>query len=231
MRTQSDIQAVVFDLDGTLLDRRRSFDTFVREQWARFSDSLRAVAPDEYAQTLIRLDRGGYAPRGELFTGLIARFALPSGLADDLLIDYRAGFPRACVLFPDVVETLAALRASHLKLGLITNGSVSMQSRKLEWLRLSSSFDVILISAAEGVSKPEPEIFHRALERLQADPARSIFVGDDPEIDIAGARGAGMQAVWRRDPTVSRTVEADATIEGVGDLLRLLGLGAPGEKV
>jgi putative hydrolase of the HAD superfamily len=225
---RSDIQAVMFDLDGTLLDRRQSFERFVRDQWTRFSGNLGAVHSDQYVHALIELDRDGYAPRRELFTGLIGQFALPSDLANTLLVDYRAGFPSACLLFPDVVPTLAALRASGLKLGLITNGSVRMQSRKLECLALSSTFDAILISEAEGMSKPDPQIFNRALDRLHADPARSIFVGDHPEVDLAGARTVGMHAVWRRDPTVSRVVEADATIDEVGDLLRLLGLAPRG---
>jgi putative hydrolase of the HAD superfamily len=82
------IQAVIFDLDGTLLDRRRSFERFVRDQWQRFADCLRAVDREQYVQSLIELDRDGYAPRRELFTGLIAQFELPSGLAETLLNDY-----------------------------------------------------------------------------------------------------------------------------------------------
>jgi putative hydrolase of the HAD superfamily len=226
---RSDIQAVVFDLDGTLLDRRRSFERFVRDQWERFSHALSVVHPDTYVQLLIQRDRDGYAPRQELFTGLVAQFELPATLADSLLSDYRAGFPSACVLFPDVTATLAALRAAGFKLGLITNGSLRMQSRKLECLSLSSSFDVILISAAEGLNKPDPAIFHRALQRLDIDPADAIFVGDHPDVDIRGARAAGMQTVWRRDPTTSEVVEADATIAEVGDLLTLLGL-EPGSR-
>jgi putative hydrolase of the HAD superfamily len=222
--TLEKLQAVVFDLDGTLLDRRASFERFIRDQRERFAQPLQAVLPDIYVQTLIRLDRNGYAPRSELFAGLAAQFDLPAALADELLMDYRAGFPGACMLFPGVHETLAGLRASGLKLGLITNGSVSMQTRKLEHLSLSSSFDVVVISAAEGVSKPDPQIFHRALARLQADPARSVFVGDHPDVDVAGARAAGMRAVWRRDSTVPRLVEADATIEEVEDLLAVLGV-------
>lgn len=218
----SNIQAVVFDLDGTLLDRRTSFEQFVRNQWDRFSDSVGPVEPDEYVRTLIRLDRDGYAPRRDLFTGLVARFELRIELAETLLTDYRARFASACRLFPDVLETLAALRASGFALGLITNGSVRMQSQKLEYLSLSPSFDTILISAAEGVSKPDPEIFHRALARLQVDPARSVYVGDHPDVDIAGARAAGMHAVWRRDPNVSEPVSADAIIDEVGELLTLL---------
>ena len=218
----ADIQAVVFDLDGTLLDRRRSFERFVRDQWERFAHVLQTVDQEQYVQTLIERDRDGYAPRKELFTGLIAQFELPSGLAETLLNDYRAGFPSACLLFPDAAQTLSSLRASGLKLGLITNGSVRMQSRKLECLALSPMFDTILISDAEGISKPDRQIFHRALERLHANPAQAVFVGDHPEVDVAGARAAGMQAIWRRDPRVSRMVDADAVIEELGDLLTLL---------
>ena len=89
-------------------------------------------------------------------------------------------------------------------------------------------FDTILISDAEGISKPNRQIFHRALERLNANPAHAVFVGDHPEVDVAGARAAGMQTIWRRDPRVSRLVEADAVIEELGDLLTLLGLERTG---
>ena len=224
MQLRSDIQAVLFDLDGTLLDRRRSFAQFARNQWDRFASSLRLVDADLYVQRLIRRDQDGYAPREELFAGFVHEFDLAPALAEDLLTDYRASFPSSCLLFPDVTETLVAIRLSGLKLGLITNGSVRMQSGKIECLSLASMLDAILISAAEGISKPDPEIFRRALQRLAADPGRAVFVGDHPEVDVSGARSAGLQAVWRRDPTDSRVVEADATIESIGELLPLLGL-------
>ena len=226
MRRLRAVEAVVFDLDGTLLDRRLSFERFVRDQWTRFSSDLRSIDPEEYVRTVVELDRDGYAPRAELFAGTLARFALPSDLGRTLLQDYRAGFPGACVLFPDAGRTLSALRAAGLKLGLITNGSVRMQSAKLKCLALTPAFDTILISDAEGISKPDPEIFRRALERLGTNPEQAVFVGDHPEVDIAGARSAGMQAVWRRDRAWSRMVEADAIIDHLQELLSLLDLEA-----
>ena len=86
---------MVFDLDGTLLDRRRSFERFVRDQWERFAYVLRSVDQEQYVQTLVERDRDGYAPRREAFTGTIAQFELPSVLGETLLSDYRAGFPGA----------------------------------------------------------------------------------------------------------------------------------------
>src|SRR5688500_7400757 len=97
----TDIRAVVFDPDGTLLDRRRRFERFVRDQWKRYAHCVRTVDQDQYVQTLIERDRDGYAPRKELFSGMIVQFELPSGLAETLLSDYRTGFPSACLLFTD----------------------------------------------------------------------------------------------------------------------------------
>lgn len=224
MRRLIALQAVVFDLDGTLLDRRLSFERFVRDQWERFSRALQSVDREQWVHTLIERDRDGYAPRKALFAGTLARFELPLDLAETLLEDYRVGFPSACVLFPDAAPTLLSLRAAGLKLGLITNGSARMQNSKLRCLGLAHIFDAVLISDAEGVSKPDSEIFRRALERLRTEADHAVFVGDHPEVDVSGARRAGMKAVWRRDRGLSRTVEADAIIEQLGDLLELLGV-------
>jgi len=214
------IHAVIFDLDGTLLDRHQSFERFVRDQWTRFARALHPVGQDDYVRVAIELDREGYGPRRGLFTGTVAQFGLPAALAETLRSDFRAAFPGACVLFPDALPTLAALRAAGFKLGLITNGSVRMQSRKLECLSLPVRFDTVLISDAEGVSKPDPEIFRRALERLGVDAAHACYVGNHPDVDVAGARATGLKAVWRRDPFLSPPAEADGVIEELGDLLR-----------
>ena len=71
-RMLADLQAVLFDLDGTLLDRRRSFEHFIRDQWKRFFSSTQTVDLEPYVETLIELDRDGYTPRKELFTGMAA---------------------------------------------------------------------------------------------------------------------------------------------------------------
>ena len=213
------IRAVIFDLDGTLLDRHASFELFARDQWRRFAAVLHPASEDEYVAAVTERDREGYGRRGELFTGTVAQFGLPMALADTLRNDFRAGFARACVLFPDAMGPLERLRAAGYRLGLITNGSVRMQSRKLEHLALVPMFDTILISDAEGVHKPDAEIFRRALERLGVDAAQACYVGNHPEVDVAGAQAVGLRAIWRRDPFLAPPPQADAVVETVGDLL------------
>jgi putative hydrolase of the HAD superfamily len=94
-----------------------------------------------------------------------------------------------------------------------------MQSAKLECLALPAMFDTVLISEAEGVHKPDPEIFRRALERLGVDAPRACYVGNHPDVDVAGAKAAGLKAVWRRDPFFEPPAMADAVVDTVGDLL------------
>jgi putative hydrolase of the HAD superfamily len=102
-----------------------------------------------------------------------------------------------------------------------------MQQAKLSALALASAFDAVLISEAEGLSKPDPAIFHRALERLGVAPGHAVFVGDHPDFDVAGARAAGLRAVWRPGSLARPPVAADAAIEHLGDLLDLLGCPRP----
>jgi len=228
MNRTAPIRALLFDLDGTLLDRKRSFSEYAGVQWENFGLQAFGVERDRYVSAAIELDRNGHEPRERLFRGLVERFDLRPTLATELVEDFHSGFPSACYLYPDVLPTLRVLRAQRLRLGLITNGPESMQRRKIEHLGISSHLDVMLISGVEGVSKPDPAIFERAAERLGVRVEEAAFVGDHPEADVGGARRAGMRAIWRRDPASGDVATADAVIEEIGEVLDvLLAWGAP----
>ena len=107
-------------------------------------------------------------------------------------------YPNHCHPPEDCFSTLGALREDGIKLGIITNGPVSWQMRKIEKTGVASFFNAILISDAEGIQKPDPRIFQRAMERCGVASQESMFVGDHPEADIAGARNAGLLPVWKR---------------------------------
>ena len=92
--------------------------------------------------------------------------------------------------YADVAPALAALRAL-LPLGVITNGNAD-----LEVIGLHHHFNVTLASARFGRAKPDPAIFLAACEAMGVAPADAVYVGDDLRLDVQGAQGAGLRAVW-----------------------------------
>ncbi len=119
---------------------------------------------------------------------------------DGTLMDDDASW-RRCVaatadvpLFDDVIECLDALRG-RFRLGVLTNGSTATHIPKVEASGLRDCFGSVTTTDV-GAGKPLPAIFDHALATLDAAPSRSVYVGDSPARDVAGANGAGMTSVW-----------------------------------
>lgn len=149
-------------------------------------------------------------------------FGFSPALSETLAADYFVSYPRFCVRFPHIVETLTLLRIRRLKLAIVTNGATSLQAAAIQSLKIAHLFDAIVISEAEGVRKPERRIFDLTLERLGVGPAHAVFVGDHPETDIRGAQDAGIRAIWKRDPYWGPCLFADAVIDELDELPGIL---------
>lgn len=81
-----------------------------------------------------------------------------------------------------------------IRLGVVSNSEGQLDSL-FGRLGLSRHFEHVVDSALEGVRKPDPEIFRRALERFGVKAERSLYAGDIPQVDVDGARAAGLDAV------------------------------------
>ena len=103
-------------------------------------------------------------------------------------------YQSSMVLFDDVAATLDDLKQRGIILGLISNVDTDMTDT-LRGLGLADRLDVIMTSREAGATKPKPEIFLAALKKAGVETGESLFVGDQYEIDIAGARGAGMTGI------------------------------------
>ena len=114
------------------------------------------------------------------------------------------------------------MRKRGLKLGVITNGSVERQGAKLTTLGLDGVFDTVLISQREGLQKPDPLIFLRAVEQCGVTPEEAMFVGDHPEMDVAGASRAGLVPVWKRVPYWEMSTDGAIAIDRLSEVLPLL---------
>jgi putative hydrolase of the HAD superfamily len=117
-------------------------------------------------------------------------------------------------LFDDVVPVLEKLAAAGLRLGVISNFEEWLEGL-LDELGVTRYFHVRVISAVEGMEKPDPRIFRLALERAGTLPERSVYVGDNPEFDVEPAAAVGIVPVLidRRnrfpDAEVARIVTLD----------------------
>ena len=215
------IEAVLFDLDGTLLDREQSLIAFISQQYERLAPKLSSIPKEVYISRFIELDTNGYVWKDEVYKQLINEFNLTDGTVKELLDDYVFNFKHYCIPFQHLHHMLNELQQQNIKLGMITNGYGQFQLDNIQALCIKQKFEVILISEWEGMKKPNPEIFERALAKLQVSAASSMFVGDHALNDIEAAQNIGMIAVWKRNDA-SPTVKADFIIDELIEIPQLV---------
>lgn len=222
------IKAVFFDLDGTLYDRDAFVADLISYQFEVFRTELEGVGKDQFVQRVLELENHGYGSKLEAYRRATEECGGGPELAARLVEHFWSAYDGRHKVDPamptlrlpdDTRTTLQTLREHRKKLGVITNGAVSRQRQKLEFLGISSVFDTVLISESEGVRKPESAIFHRALERCGVEQGEALFVGDHPEVDVAGAKRAGLVAVWKFVPYWTLTTDKVPTVHRLNEIL------------
>ena len=128
-------------------------------------------------------------------------------------------------LYGDVKTVLEALHGKY-QLGIIANQPLGTEAR-LKHYGIRDYFSVVLSSEEEGISKPDPELFRRALERAGCAPESAWMIGDRPDNDIAPAKALGMKTVRVRQglgglmPVTSEELKADHTVDSLTELLEI----------
>jgi putative hydrolase of the HAD superfamily len=201
------LSAVIFDFDYTLTvpdcPRQEVLD-----------EATEAVgAPDlsreEYLDAHSRhLDSDSRVP---IFADILPEDAEvnPKELADA----YRDKVAESLRTVEGVLGLLADLRGGY-RLGLLTNGPSKAQRSKLDAFDWIDSFDAIAITGDLDAGKPDERAFRAILSDLGVESEESVYVGDDPDADVVGARDAGLytiQVVWEDGP--DRHPDADAYVE------------------
>jgi putative hydrolase of the HAD superfamily len=194
------MKAVFFDLDGTLFNRDATVAGVLTWQVREFSAVIPRERAEEFCAKLIALDDHGIGDKRQAFAVVGADFGLASSVVEQLVWTFWAEYPRHCRVDEDVEATLAALRHRGTSLGIITNGVTAVQRSAIDAIGIRNHMDVILISEAEGIRKPDARIFHRAAQRVGLTPDQCCFVGDNPVVDVMGAQAAGLFAIWKRTP-------------------------------
>jgi putative hydrolase of the HAD superfamily len=121
----------------------------------------------------------------------------------------------------------SALEKLHgkFKLGIVSNFAIpECVFRLLERHGLAGLFDVVVVSGAVNKRKPSPEIFQKALEKLDVDAAETVFVGDTVDADVQGPQNVGMKTIFierRRQKEIEQTCP-DQTIRNLNELPKVL---------
>lgn len=215
------IKAVLFDLDGTLLDRDASLLAFIKDQYHRHI-KLQIIDEDSFVRRFIELDHHGYVWKDKVYQQMIKEYSINNIEWTYLLEDYINNFQKHCIGFPQLLYMLNTLKNQHIKLGLVSNGFGQFQYDNFKALQIEHLFDEMLISEWEGLRKPDNEIFLRALNKLGVTAEETLFVGDHPDNDIRASRDVGMKTVWKRTLQFPSVPFADFVIDDLAELITIV---------
>jgi putative hydrolase of the HAD superfamily len=230
LRVLADVRAIAFDLDNTLWDvepvlarAEARLYAWLAERAPRITGALTLQDMRAAREALARAEPHNAHDFTYLRTAALAAHARAHGYADELAQEAFEVFLAArceVTLYADVPQGLARL-ARRFPLASLSNGNADLAR-----IGLSERFVLSLNAREIGAAKPDPRCFARLAEGL-ALPARAVaYVGDDPRLDVAAARAAGLASVW-----ISRHARewpaglprADLAVSDLGELADALG--------
>jgi putative hydrolase of the HAD superfamily len=205
------VRAIFFDLDDTLLETHTAHREAVRLSCRRAAEVHTGWTGEQlveaFTQAYRLLERQMEAGELHFSSQILFRTrtweetlrscGLPTDLGEELARVYLEERRKRYRLYDDVPGALPAL-AEEYRLVLVTNGLGDLQREKIEAVGLDRWIPRIVISGEVGSWKPDPGIFHRALEAAEVEPGEAVMVGDALERDVLGAQGLGIRTVWVR---------------------------------
>lgn len=124
-------------------------------------------------------------------------------------------------LFDDVLPTMEILKKRDLTLGLLTNLDIDMEPICRE-LGLEPYIDFVVTAGEVGVDKPEPPIFLAALQQASVNASEAVHVGDQPKLDVTGARGVGITGILIDRYDLYQEVDDCIRIKSLTELVQYL---------
>jgi 2-phosphoglycolate phosphatase len=188
MTVFSNIEAVLFDLDGTLIDSAPDL--------AAAADKMRMD------RGMASLDYAAYRPmagagaRGMLGVAFGVEPASPEfvTLREEFFVNYENCMTERTYVFDGVAELLGQLQSLGLAWGVVTNKSQRFTGPLTQSMALFNSAKTIVSGDTTPYAKPHPEPLFEAARQLQVEPERCLYVGDD-ERDVIAGLAAGMTTV------------------------------------
>jgi putative hydrolase of the HAD superfamily len=226
------IRAICFDLDNTLWDvlpplRRaeRIMYEFVKDRYPKIAANL-TIEAMRAARERVPIDhphmRHDFSfHRLQALRDHARTYGYPESLAEEVF-EVFIGERSRVELYDEVLPALERLRRKY-RLFSASNGNADLNR-----IGLAHMFERSVCAREVGAAKPDAIVFHKVIESTGLEPAEVLFVGDDPEHDVEGARRAGMQPVWinrTEAPWPAQYAPPPHSVRSLNGLLALVGLG------
>lgn len=220
------INAVVFDLDNTLVDfmamKRQAIDAAIHAM----RDAGLQLPVEEIRKRIDEI----YKQRGIEFQNVFDQLLYDEFSKIDYkilssgVIAYRRAREAALVPYPHVYMTLVELTKMHLKLAVVSDAPAREAWLRLCYLNFHHIFDVVVTFDDTGERKPQPGPFRKALQMLNVNPEESLMVGDWAERDVVGAKLVGMKTVFARygDTFGTQISNADYEIDDITEVIDIV---------
>lgn len=242
MKKFNNIKAIIFDIAETLCTRainiekqeeivakevcnllRRKGYPITRQFYQKLKDKIW----DDWKENVKR--SGKEFKLEDFLDHLLEQINIPPKYRSSLILEIsKIIYKHDCensVLKPTVMKTLQELRDRGYLLGVISNSSYSYDHilRILEKMKIKDFFKAVLVSSCEGIAKPHVLIFKKALSILNVQPEETIFIGNNPEVDLPGAKAIGMKAFLITDKKINIDKnQVDGVIKNLVDILPFL---------
>ena len=219
------IQAIIFDLDNTLLDFIKMKQFAVKAAITAMNEAGLNVDEEKAYQDIIDL----YVDKGwenqQVFDdylnqtiGEVSNKILAAGI-----VAYRRAREATLLVYPNVNKTLIELIKMGIKLAVVSDAPSREAWMRLYYLNLHHLFDPVLTYDDTGVRKPSPKPFQMALDYLKVNPEEALMVGDWPERDVVGAKQIGMKTIFARYGDTFGTIDSGADWE-INDIYEVVAI-------
>jgi len=196
-------KVVLFDADDTLFDFKKSethaFMKTMTEYEEVYDESIHLKAYHDINTRIWKEFEMGEITQKELKVERFRRLREALGMSfhpEEFAKRYMHHLSYASFVYPDAERLMEELKGKF-KMAIITNGLTQVQTRRIRNAPLAKYFQDVIISEEIGVSKPSPQIFVHALEKLgHADAGNVLMIGDSLTSDIKGGEDFGMDTCW-----------------------------------
>jgi putative hydrolase of the HAD superfamily len=206
------IQAIIFDLDNTLLDFIKMKQFAVKAAITAMNEAGLNVDEEKAYQEILDL----YVQKGwenqQVFDdylnqtiGAVSNKILAAGI-----VAYRRAREATLLVYPNVNKTLIELTKMGIKLAVVSDAPSREAWMRLYYLNLHHVFDPVLTYDDTGVRKPSPKPFQMALDYMKLKPEEALMIGDWPERDVVGAKQIGIKTIFARYGDTFGTVDSGA---------------------